>query len=142
MEERCRREIVDLHQFFEDWFNGKIAPDSDAAGRLDEALAPKFEMVAPEGRVVSREEVVHSVRDAHGRDAADGGMRIRIENVRCRPLVDAIWLCLYEEWQTRGGTDRGRRSTAVLRRAEHASHGVEWVHLHETWLGATHVWQT
>ena len=134
MDDHCHREIVDLHKFFEDWFNGKIATDDDAAGRLDAALGPKFEMVDPDGRIVPREEIVQIVRDARGRDATDGGVRIRIENVRCRPLVDAVWICLYEEWQMRNGTDRGLRSTAILRRAEHAPHGIEWVHLHETWL--------
>ena len=83
MDDPCHREIVDLHKFFEDWFNGKIAADDDTAGRLDAALGPKFEMVDPDGRIVPREEIVRIVRDARGRDAATGGVRIRIENVRC-----------------------------------------------------------
>ena len=34
MEERCRDEVVELHQFFEDWFNAAVPSFGDPQARL------------------------------------------------------------------------------------------------------------
>ena len=127
------REVIELHVFFESWFGGTVARDGSEAGRLTACLAPEFELAGPKGTVATREEIVHGVASAWGKDAA-GGIRIRIKNVRCSELADGLWLAKYEEWQEVGGVDRGRRSTAVMRRHDDAPLGIVWVHLHETWM--------
>jgi hypothetical protein len=43
-------------------------------------------------------------------------------------------LATYEEWQVIEGETRGRLSTALFRNREGTPNGIEWVHLHETWM--------
>ncbi|CAB1072082.1 hypothetical protein D1AOALGA4SA_1436 [Olavius algarvensis Delta 1 endosymbiont] len=74
--------------------------------------------------------MVADVWQAHGVRAAS--FRIDIRHYTCR-FVFASWCLLtYEEWQYDCETT-ARVSRALFRRS--SSHpGVEWVHLHETWL--------
>lgn len=83
MKTQCETEIIELHQFFEDWFSGRLK-NSDAAFR-------RFEGVMAEGFT-------------------------------------------YEEWQDTGQGERGRISSVLFRRRERAPNGVEWLHVHETWI--------
>ena len=147
MESSCRREIVELHRFFQDWFNGAL-PDSDDPGvaRLTAALAEGFQLISPQGELHDRAAVIEQVRRAHGRWRASGAAgaagttekaekaTIRIENARVRHLAGDLALVTYEEWQQVDGASRGRLSSAWFRRNESAPAGVEWLHLHEVWL--------
>jgi hypothetical protein len=135
MEDRCAREIVELHGFFEGWFNDEL--DDAAFTRLEQALATDFVMVTPDGRVVERRTLLEGLRGARGawtggRDRPGG--RIRVENVRAQWIGSGVAVLTYEEWQDRDGVARGRLSSVVMRPRDDAPNGVEWVHLHETWL--------
>jgi len=135
MEQDCRAEIEQLHAFFQDWLNGAPPGDDDAFRRLSEVLGEGFTLVTPEGRAVEREPLIDGLRRSHGRwRDVEGGGRIRIENVRMRHAEGDTALLTYEEWQTAGGHERGRLSTALFRRADGAPNGVEWLHVHEVWL--------
>ncbi len=131
--EPCRAEVFGLHQFFEDWFTGKISRSDETFERFLGVLADDFEIVSPEGKKSSREEIAEATIVAHGR-LADQGLRIWIENFSARPSSENTWVVTYEEWQEQGGTKRGRSSTAVFRRDLSSLNGVRWQHVHETWL--------
>jgi len=130
IEQSCRVEVAELHGFFADWFNG-TAPDTDAAfSRFAVALAPGFTMVVPGGGTVTRNDVLEAVRTAHG----SGTTTIWIKNhVHRWSSADAA-LVGYEEWQTRDNATRGRASTALFVADPAGPNGVQWVHVHETWL--------
>ncbi|MHC4937488.1 MAG: DUF4440 domain-containing protein [Planctomycetota bacterium] len=117
-----RREIEELHRFFERWLGGA----EEDFSRCDRALAADFTMVGPGGDVRSRETVVRGLLDAHGARP----VAIRIENFVLLEAGDASVLARYEEWQD----DRGRVSTAWFRARDDAPNGLEWVTVHETWL--------
>ena len=51
LEQRCEAEIVELHQFFGDWFSASEESSIDF-DRFAEVLAPDFTMVGPDGRLV------------------------------------------------------------------------------------------
>ena len=131
--EPCRGEVFGLHQFFEDWFTGKISRSDQTFARFLGVLADDFEIVSPEGKKSSREEIAEATIVAHGRLAGEG-YRIWIENFSARPSSENTWVVTYEEWQEQGGTKRGRSSTAVFRRDPSSLNGVRWQHVHETWL--------
>ena len=38
--ERCRMEVLDLHELFEGWFRGEVEPEEPGLSRLDAVLAP------------------------------------------------------------------------------------------------------
>ncbi len=132
MEERCRLEVKELHQFFEDWFTGKIEGE-DHYSRFSKVMADGFEMISPEGAKVSRKDVLTAIMGAQGH-LAGREFKIWIENHTSRSVTPDLELVTYEEWQENGGVRAGRLSTALMRRNDDAPRGVEWIHLHEVMI--------
>ena len=132
---RCEREIVELHQFFEDWFAGKL-PDTDAAfARFADALHPDFHIIPPNGSVLDRAAILERLRAAHGRTAnASPPFVIEVRAVQRRSAVDGGVVLTYEEWQGAGTPTEGRTSSVLMRRHDSAPNGLQWVHVHETAL--------
>ena len=131
MDERCRKEVLELHQFFQDWFTGKLENTPENLARFTAVVDEGFQIVSPEGGVSTREQILDRVERAHG---ARSALRIWIENYSSRPLAEGVQLVSYEEWQETEGQTRGRISTAVFTHASQAPNGVRWVRVHETWL--------
>lgn len=136
MKERCEREVTELHRFFQDWFGGLLENDADTLSRFGSVLAEGFLIVPPGGSALERGSLVERLRGAHGSWATgrERPGRIWIENFHVRRSADDWALVTYEEWQEVGGETRGRISTAVFGRREDTPNGVEWLHVHETWL--------
>jgi hypothetical protein len=135
MEQRLSDEVVELHQFFQDWFNATLAPSEEEFRRFSSVMGEDFVIISPNGELAEREELVERLRAAHGiwSEMTLPG-RIWIENLQVRHQVGDQILVLYEEWQEIEGEARGRLSTALFRRSENTPNGVEWVHVHEVWL--------
>lgn len=55
-----RNAVIDLHQWFEDWFNKTANQMSEDSGidRLAASLSPTFELIGPSGMVTSREALL------------------------------------------------------------------------------------
>ncbi len=135
LEARCRREVVGLHEFLEDWSNA-VLPDTDEAfARFGAVIPETFALVTPEGTVLDGVAVVEAIRGAHGRWREDRG-RIEIRDFVLRHSGEGWAVVTYEEWHHRGGESRGRLSSAVFGLSQGAPEGVLWLHLHEVWLGA------
>lgn len=133
MIDACRREIEELHVFFQGWFEATVPDDEVTFARVAEALAEDFELISPDGRCRDRDSVLAWIRDGYGVHAGDGKeFRIEIRDVNHRFIVDDGALLTYEEWQTSDGSENRRLSSAWFRRADEAPRGVRWVHLHET----------
>jgi hypothetical protein len=133
MDDACKKEVIELHQFFEDWNQGKLAKTEEQFRRFSEAVASDFEIISPGGGSLSRAEILGRVREGHG-SSRSTDFRIWIENYRGRLISDELVLVTYEEWQSQDGKNIGRVSTAVFRREPDAPNGVLWLHVHETWL--------
>ncbi|MHC4933520.1 MAG: DUF4440 domain-containing protein, partial [Planctomycetota bacterium] len=69
MKERCRREIEELHHFFEEWFTGAIDRADAAWLRLESVLSAEFERICPRGNRAGRAALLDALRAAHGRKA-------------------------------------------------------------------------
>lgn len=137
MEDHCRQQVVELHRFFQDWFNAELPPSDEAFARFDRALAEDFQIIGPEGHLVSRERVLGAVRDGHG-GRREGGFAIEVKNIVSRTVGEGMVLVTYEEHQTHDGTHRGWLSSALFRADESRPGGVAWVHVHETYLPDDH----
>lgn len=122
----CESEIIGLHAFFERW----LAGETDDLSRCEAVLADGFAMVGPGGNLIDRETLLENLRAAHGERVVG----IRIENYAERTIGDELRVATYEEWQDEQGTERGRLSTALFRARADTPFGVEWLHVHETWL--------
>lgn len=127
----ARLEVVELHRFFEGWLGGTLSGDESNFARLSGALAEDFEMVAPNGRLIGRTDLLEELRGAAG---GQPGLRIWTESEAPRVVAPGLVLVTYQEWQSiPDGEPRGRSSTALLRVRGDAPGGLEWLHLHETW---------
>jgi hypothetical protein len=131
MELACRKEIIELHQFFEDWFNGRPTQTDESFSRMDEVMGDEFVIVMPRGVKVDRGPLLKGLFDAHG---AQPGIRIWIENIRLHADNGPLIIVEYEEWQQTDEETVSRYSTAVFRIKEDTPNGIEWVHVHETWF--------
>ena len=135
LDERCRAEVIGLHQFLQGWLGGTIEPTEESLHRFSTVLAPEFEIITPGGERIGRDSLIAGMRDAHGARAGSAPpFRIRIEAYEGKPLGPDLRLVTYEEWQEADGRRRGRLSSALFRTRGETPHGVEWVHLHETWI--------
>ena len=134
MEEQCRQEVLELHQFFQDWFNGVLEPTDESFARFADVIDEDFVLISPSGRMTGRAPLVERLRGAHG-SAKESGSRIWIESYRLHRLAGDFAVVTYEEWQEgRDGEAGGRLSTAFFGRREGMPNGVVWLHLHEVWL--------
>ncbi|MEV0201725.1 DUF4440 domain-containing protein [Nonomuraea sp. NPDC050691] len=126
LEGAVRAEVVRHHEVIGRWLAG-TAP-REAFGTFAGAHAPGFTLAAPDGRLLSRAEVLAEVEAVYGRVP---GARIEIRHVTVVAASGALVVAAYEEWQH----GEGRRSTVVFERGP--SDRLSWLHLHETLLGAT-----
>ena len=136
MEAACKHEIVELHQFFQDWFRGELAETEAQFARFARVMAPDFSIISPTGSLNHREAILQMVRHGYG-GWQDRNGRIWIENIIVRWQDDGHCLLTYEEWQEIDGQITARLSTVLFRTYFDETHGVDavqWVHLHETWL--------
>lgn len=135
LEDKCYDEVVGLHQFFEDWFNGML-PNNDAGFmRFESVMERDFSMVVPDGSTVPLPQLSERLRSAHGVDALSP-IRIWIEELSTRELSPQLFLVSYQEWQERNGETTVRISSALLQASLQTPNGLQWLHVHETWLPA------
>ena len=125
------REIVELHQFFQDWFNA-VLPNTDAAyARFEDVMALGFHIIAPNGTLSTRDSILRSLRGIHG---ARPDVSIWIEAVQLQHSGDDWHLATYQEWQHEGDKTTVRLSTVLLQHKANLPNNLQWLHVHETWL--------
>jgi len=121
------REIVDLHAEIEALFTGRSRDFS----RCERAFSPDMHMVTPEGRLITRADILERFRKAKVRE-----LRITIRDAAVIHEDAGSVLLRYIEEQYRDGETSRRRSVALFEAASHASCGVAWRFLQETWISA------
>ena len=124
-------EVIGLHRFFVDWFVAARADTVDFT-RFEGVMGEGLTMIAPSGQILDRDAVIDHVRSS--RATCDEGFAISIEDIRPGWQTEDTIVVLYVEAQLRGGKHSRRQSSAVFTISSSAPNGVEWRHLHETWL--------
>lgn len=127
-----QREIEQLHDFFVDWFRGRVEDRREVFGRFEAVLAADFSMVIPDGRTVPRATLLQGLRASHG---SRPSVEIRIEQPTLILERDGVVVARYREWQRDSEGERARLSTVVFRRNASQPNGLAWVTVHETWMG-------
>jgi len=131
------KEIIELHEFFEDWFRGDCKnTDNVFEKRLMSRMDIDFYIVLPSGDCFYGEQFWPEMRKAHG---TNPDFKISLRNfVRKLQIGRKTVVANYEEWQKDAANSKpannGRVSTAVFVSDSKAPNGVKWVHVHETWL--------
>ena len=129
----CQAEILELHQFFEDWFAGRLEPSATAFERCRRVLPPDFTLINPDGVRTDQPELLERLQSAHG-SARDTYFHIRIDEVSSRPLGADLHLVTYQEWQDTDEFVTARWSTAIMKEDAEAPNGLVWLHVQETWI--------
>lgn len=129
--DKASAEIMALHRFFVEWYD-KATADSADFGLFERAMGAGMRMIPPSGAILDREAVVGYVRANKG--AFDGDFDIEITEIH------PVWedrhavLVTYVERQRRAGARTARLASAFFLENPSAPNGVEWRHLHETWM--------
>lgn len=131
MKEECLREVVELHRFFEQWFNGTVAQEDVIFGRFAHILAPDFTIIPPSGNLIPRQPLLDGLWSAYG---SDSHIKIWVENANFRPITPSIGLVIYQEWQTTADKTTVRISSAIFRSQLGLPNNIVWLHVHETWF--------
>ena len=135
IEERCKAEIVRLHDAFVAWFTGSCDSSGDTYERtIGSVLSPSFSMVTPSGGVIPANLLHERLQAAYG-SHSEHGMAIEIKNVEVVSSSGSQYLVRYEEWQRSGSpeVETARQSTAFFQESGPTSKLI-WVHVHETWM--------
>ncbi|MEE8155733.1 MAG: hypothetical protein V3T53_12340 [Phycisphaerales bacterium] len=135
IESNCRKEVVELHEFFQQWFTGELPQTEEALDRFVSVVAEGFHIVSPAGRIMQRDRILDAVRGGY----RSGPVKIWIKNHTHRLTLGDLALVTYEEWQSSGDETRGRLSSALLRVKAGLLNDLQWLHVHETWLPETAV---
>lgn len=122
-------EVVELYEFLEGYFLGKI--DIDDVSRLESALDPDFSIINPEGEVSSREDTISTVRKAHGYVPR---LKITITEPTLLTKTSEVVVARYVENHKRIDGASHRWSTVVFIQDDRALNGLRWRTLQETWL--------
>jgi len=123
--------IVEIHQFFEDWYNGAAEKRAFRANVADH-FAHGFKIVMPDGTLYQRGEILPLIEKGFG---TSRDFKIEIKMRSSEEIGDSFTLALYEEWHMEEGHERKGR-LAVLLLEQVAPGKFLWRHCHETPLPA------
>ncbi len=124
-------EIVQLHQFFQDWYNGALPESKETFQRLKNALADGFRIITPDAKIIERETILNAIESAHN---TRSDMRIWIEDVRIQRWFEDQILASYQEWQKINEKTTCRLSSVIFGSNPENPNGLEWLYVHETWM--------
>ncbi|MGI9605191.1 MAG: DUF4440 domain-containing protein [Acidimicrobiales bacterium] len=122
-----RREVDELHQFFEDWFHGRPA----SIDRFVSVLADEFEMIDPRGGRHDRATIIAMIEHARG---SEDSVRIRVSDHQLVAASGEVLVGRYVEHHEDSSDPSRRVSTVVFELSAAAPNGVRWRSVHETFL--------
>ena len=122
------REAIELHEVFEAW----LSTGEAEFARIEAALDTAFRMIPPEGRFVTRTEVLDRLAGAAG--ARGAGFRIAVEEPLVLAAPPGHVLLHYLERQWSGSGETLRRSAALFRADPAGPNGLRWLFVQETWI--------
>ena len=131
MNNQIQKEIVQIHQYFENWYNGSCSKD-DAEFDLNVSnrFCDNFKIVMPDGTLYQKNEILSVIKDGFG---TSRDFKIEIKMISAEAIEKDIFLALYEEWHTEPGSNKeGRIAAVILKKNDQCLLGFEWVHCHES----------
>ncbi len=135
MIEDCKKEIIGLHLFFEQWFKAEIENTEKTFSRLDNALNPNFQLIMPTGDLSSREQIIYQIKTSYASHKNDNTpYRLWVKNVQHRLTIGDVCLMTYEEWAEVHGKVNARLSSALFKKNSNTINNVEWIHVHEVFI--------
>lgn len=128
----CEQEIIGLHRFFEAWFLGGFSDRERGFQRFAGVMDPGFVIVSPRGTATALPALSEGLRGAFG--SWTEGSSIEVAEITGRHVHADLVALTYVERQHVRGKDTARLSSVLMRQHEATPNGVQWLHLHETWM--------
>ncbi|MHA2250812.1 MAG: DUF4440 domain-containing protein [Candidatus Kariarchaeaceae archaeon] len=122
-----QKEVIELHQFFQDWFNGKLK--KERFDRVEKVIGEDFELINPDGEKTTREQILNGIRDSQ---ESRTDMEMWVEDVTTRRVGD-LMLTTYYEVHRENDMVKKRMSSALFAYAPNTPNYCQWLHVHETW---------
>lgn len=130
LQEDVRREIVDLHDFFVEWFNGN-APRDQLEARVLSRFDEDVVFIPPEGHVVGGSGLQAMFERGYG---TNRGFKIEIRDVILRRQIGKTVLATYTEWQIGAARSTLSNNARVTSALIDMGPPIKWLHIQETWL--------
>lgn len=125
---KAETEVMELHKFFEGWYNGSTARSDDNFSRLANVLADDFQLITATGFTVNKTLLITLMKGGYG---TKQDLNMRIEKISPRAQGENLCVLTYEEYGNAEGGLKKILVSAVLRRAPEKRNGLEWLHVHE-----------
>jgi len=131
------REIIELHEFFVDWFTGRCEKsEAYFTEHLVSHFASDFQMIPPSGDLLAGEALFSGLNEIY---ASNPDFGIQVRNIQERRISGTqLVIVTYEEWQKAAlnstPPNNVRISSGVLELGDAFPNGVRWLHLQETAL--------
>ena len=126
------KEIIELHQFLENWYSAKVDNISGEFDRFETVLHEDFEIIIPSGGKVAKSKFLDLIKGEYGKFQASEKFSITIEDIDYRFIGSDMSLVTYKEIGVSEDGPKHSLITAVFRRNPELINGVEWLHIHET----------
>lgn len=126
------KEIIGLHQFFENWYSAKVDNTSAIFDRFNSVLHENFMLISPSGDRLTKPKLLELIQIEYGKFQTFKNFSISIEDIDYRFIGNDMSLVTYKEI---GNSENGPTQsiiTAVFRRNPELINNVEWLHIHET----------
>lgn len=128
--EIVNHEIVGLHDFFTEWFNGTVER-GQLEPRFLSRLHKDVQFIPPEGAVMTADVI----REGFGRGyGTNPNFRSHIRDIDIRYYRGDLVLATYTEWQTGATMSDDANNARITTVLMEMTSPVTWLHIQETWL--------
>jgi hypothetical protein len=128
---RSIQEVIELHAFFQAWFNGECPKTEESFARVRVAWPEPFTLIDPSHTVRRSHELLRQTYLEYG---AYPGLKIQVRNPQAlHETSENQVVVAYEEWHVDPKGQEGRMCTAILGFQYGVSSRVpKWLHVHES----------
>ena len=123
------KEIVELHEFFEGWFCGRLTGNEISV--LDNVIHDEFILITPQADQIDKSRLKEIISSNHGKIS---DQKIWVENISIRSTFDGVILATYNECQKKNDVETCRLSSVLFKKDDSARNKIRWLHLHETFI--------
>ena len=136
MEKQCRKEIQELHLFFQDWFNGACPKNEKTFARVEKVLSPDFHLITPNGENITKATLIDFLWQNHNTRETEH-LTIDVEKIKTIRKAKDLCIMTYHEIQASQNTKTRRQSIVVFEASKETPNGVQWAYVQETWIEKT-----
>mmetsp|Transcript_9035 Transcript_9035/g.22627 ORF Transcript_9035/g.22627 Transcript_9035/m.22627 type:complete len:183 (+) Transcript_9035:3-551(+) len=145
LEDRCRKEVQELHEFMTKWFLGVLPRTDEEFQRFAAVMDESYSIITSTGETKNLETLTTQLDCAHGCMQAlmgqgrPGLFWIQIKDVMLQQVIKGNpmhFLITYEEWHIVPSGASGRACSVLLRdeQGKGLPNDLVWLHSHETTL--------